>query len=63
MNSVKTLGEPITTKDYTYKSTYDNSGCVIYKPSNLAFKNSRGCLCVVDHYEKIETMKFTKKHQ
>lgn len=36
----QTLGEKI--KDYTYKSTYDNSGCVIYKPSNLAFKTQGG---------------------
>jgi len=35
-NQNQTLGE--NTKDYTYASTTDASGCVIYKPSNLAFK-------------------------
>ena len=34
------LGE--STKDYTYQSTYDMSGCITYKPSNSAFKTQGG---------------------
>lgn len=29
-------------KDNTYNSTYDSSGCVTYKPSNLSFKTQGG---------------------
>jgi hypothetical protein len=39
-NQNQILGQ--NTKDYTYQSTYDSSGCVTYKPSNLAFKTQGG---------------------
>lgn len=39
-NQNQTLGE--NTGEYSYKSTYDSSGCVTFKPSNLAFKTQGG---------------------
>ena len=39
-NQNQILGK--NTKENTYNSTYDSSGCITYKPSNLAFKTQGG---------------------